>query len=151
MMNRIIGKAETRLPAQDPLEVTTPHKKIVEIIGNLVYSAVALIPEKVDGIITATRSGYTPKWISKFRPPTNIYAVTSDRRVMRQLRLLWGVHPVQFEHDIEHVDDLVREAVKLVHQEGHVSDQKDIVFTSGVRMIRGRTNLLGVFHVEDLL
>jgi pyruvate kinase len=69
---------------------------------------------------------------------------------MSQLRLLWGVHPVQFEYDIEHVDDLVRETVRLVHQESHISDQKDIVFTSGVRMIRGKPNLLGVFHVNDI-
>jgi pyruvate kinase len=86
MMNRIVKRAEERLPHMEALEITSPRKMIVEIVGTLVYNAVCLIPDKVAGIITATRSGFTPQWLSKFRPPTHIFAVTKDRRVMKQLR-----------------------------------------------------------------
>jgi len=151
MMNKIIKRTEARLPQEDPLDITTPQRKIVEIVGNLVFTAVTLIPDKVDGIITATRSGYTARWISKFRPPAHIYTVTSDPRVMRQLRLVWGVHPIKYDQEIDNVDDLVREAVRLVYGKGYLDKEKDVVFTSGSRHIPGRTNILGVFHIQDLL
>jgi pyruvate kinase len=151
LMNRIARKAEGRLPQLDPIEVTSPRRMIVEIIGNLVYNAVCLIPKNVDGIVTATRSGYTARWISKFRPPTDIFAVTKDSNVVRRLRLLWGVHPVHYDTDLDFVDDLCREAVRVVFEAGYVRKEKDIVFTSGMRYIQGRTNLVGVFHVKDLV
>ncbi|MFQ5832013.1 MAG: pyruvate kinase, partial [Candidatus Thorarchaeota archaeon] len=91
MMNRIVRRAEERIAPVNPEEITSPKRLIVEIIGNLVYNAVSLIPEQVDGIVTATRSGFTTRWISKFRPPTDIYAVTRNRAVMRKMRLWWGV------------------------------------------------------------
>lgn len=151
MMNRIITKAEKRITPVNPVDMTSPRKMIVEIIGNLVYNAVSLIPENIDGIITATRTGYTAKWISKFRPPADIFAVTHDPAVVRKLRLLWGVHPVQYYEDIDNVDDIIREAVRTIQKMGLISSDKDVVFTSGIRHIQGRTNLVGVFHVKDLI
>ncbi|MHA2027717.1 MAG: pyruvate kinase, partial [Candidatus Thorarchaeota archaeon] len=75
MMERIVKRTEQTFAREDPLEITSPRKMIVEIIGNMTYNAVALIPDKIGGIITATRSGYTARWISKFRPPCHIFAV----------------------------------------------------------------------------
>jgi pyruvate kinase len=151
MMSRIARRAENKITPLDPLDITSEKRLIVEIVGNLVYNAVLLIPEKIGGIITATRSGFTARWLSKFRPPADIYAVASNPAVMRRLRLLWGVHPVRYEHDISNVDDLVRESVRAVHNAGYIDAEKDVVFTSGIRHIPGRTNIMGVFHVEDLL
>ncbi len=151
MMERIIRKAEKRITSVDPADMTSPQKMIVEVIGNLVYSTVSLLPGKIDGIVTATRTGFTARWISKFRPPTNIFAVSRDPTVMRRLRLLWGVHPVRFERDVGSVDDLVKEAVQAVHRAGLVGPDMDVVFTSGIRHIPHRTNILGIFHVQDLL
>ncbi|MHA2303171.1 MAG: pyruvate kinase [Candidatus Thorarchaeota archaeon] len=151
MMDKIVRRAEKKITPVNPEDITSPKRLIVEIMGNLVYSAVALIPEIVDGIITATRSGFTARWISKFRPPADIYAVTRNPNVLRRLRLWWGVHPVLYEHEVDSVDDLVMEAVRVVHAKGLISEDKDVVFTSGVRHIPGRTNVVGLFHVNDLI
>ena len=151
MMERIIRRAEGVLPRQDPEEITSPRRMIVEIIGNMTYSAVTLIPDKVEAIITATRSGYTARWISKFRPPVPIFAVTDDVAVARQLRLLWGVHPLKQEQDLDNVDKLVQASAQVAFDRGLIHKDKDIVFTSGVQMIPGRTNVVGVFHVKDLV
>jgi pyruvate kinase len=70
---------------------------------------------------------------------------------MRRLRLLWGVHPVHYGKHIEYVDDQVQEAVRAVYAKGLISKDKDIVFTSGTRNIKGKTNIVGVFHVRDLV
>jgi pyruvate kinase len=151
MMSKIARRAEKKITPVNPLDITSPKRLIVEVVGNLVYNAVALLPEIIDGIITATRSGFTARWLSKFRPPTDIYAVANEPAVMRRLRLLWGVHPVRYEHDINNVDDLVRESVRAVHSQGYIASDKDVVFTSGIRHIPRRTNIMGIFHVNDLL
>ena len=77
--------------------------------------------------------------------------MTADIRVMRRSRLLWGVHPVHYEQDIDNVDDLVKATVQVVYERGLISRDKDIVFTSGTRHIRGRTNVVALFHVRDLV
>ncbi len=151
MMERIIRRAEKALPHVDPLAVTSPRRMIVEVIGNLTYNAVNLIPDKIDAVITATRSGYTAKWISKFRPPVPVFAVTSSNKISRKLRLLWGVHPITQEQHLDNVDELVQASTQIVYDRGFIDKNKDIVFTSGVHMIPGRTNVVGVFHVKDLL
>ncbi|MFW9893612.1 MAG: pyruvate kinase alpha/beta domain-containing protein [Candidatus Thorarchaeota archaeon] len=97
------------------------------------------------------RSSSTTRLISKFRPPTYIFAVTPDERIARRLRLLWGVCPIRHEQDLESVDDMVRESTRLAYEKGLVGKDKDIVFTSGVHMIPGRTNVVGVFQVKDLV
>jgi pyruvate kinase len=151
MMERIIRRTEETLTRENPLDITSPKRMIVEIIGNMTYNAVVLIPDKIDGIITATRTGYTARWISKFRPPTSIFAVTPDERVSRRLRLLWGVCPLIREQHLDSVDIMVKESAQIVYDMGFISKEKDIVFTSGVKMIPGRTNVVGVFHVRDLV
>jgi pyruvate kinase len=151
MMERIIKRTEQTIGRIDPWDITSPRKMIVEIIGNMTYNAVTLIPDKIDGIISATRTGYTARWISKFRPPTHIFAVTPDVRVSRRLRMLWGVHPIRHEQELESVDDIVRESTRMLYDQGFISKEKDIVFTSGVKMMPGRTNVTGLFHVRDLI
>ncbi|MCK4565730.1 MAG: pyruvate kinase, partial [Candidatus Thorarchaeota archaeon] len=120
MMERIIRRAEKALPHVDPLAVTSPRRMIVEVIGNLTYNAVNLIPDKIDAVITATRSGYTAKWISKFRPPVPVFAVTSSNKISRQLRLLWGVHPITQEQHLDNVDDLVQASTQVVYDRGFI-------------------------------
>ena len=151
MMDKIARRAEKRITPVRPEDITSPEKLIVEVVGNLVYNTVALLPDKIDGIITATRSGFTARWISKFRPPAHIYAVTRDPAVMRRMRLWWGVQPILYKQEVESVDDLVMETVRAVHARGLIEEGKDVVFTSGVRHIPGRTNVVGLFHVRDLV
>jgi pyruvate kinase len=71
--------------------------------------------------------------------------------VSRRLRLLWGVYPIRHEQHLDSVDDIVKESVQVVFDLGLIEKEKDIVFTSGVKMIPGRTNVVGVFHVRDLI
>ncbi|NWF95443.1 MAG: pyruvate kinase [Candidatus Thorarchaeota archaeon] len=151
MMNRIVTNAEKRITPVDPIDLTSPKRMIVEVIANMAYGAVTLLPGKVDSIVTATRSGFTARWLSKFRPPCSIYAVARNPTVMRKMRLLWGVFPVRYDLEHDSVDDLVKESVRAVCAKGLIDSSKDIVFTSGTKYTPGRTNVLGVFHVRDLL
>jgi pyruvate kinase len=80
-----------------------------------------------------------------------VFAVTGNLKVTRKSRLLWGVNPITREQHIDNMDSLIQTSTQLVHDLGYISKNKDIVFTSGVQMIPGRTNVVGVFHVKDLV
>jgi len=45
----------------------------------------------------------------------------------------------------------VQEAIRAVYAQGLISKYKDIVFTSGTENIKGKTNIVAVFLVSDLL
>lgn len=48
-------------------------------------------------IIVITRSGFSARLVSSYRPPVPVFAVTTEPRTYRQLAAVWGVHPVLAE------------------------------------------------------
>ena len=48
-------------------------------------------------IIVITRSGFSARLVSSYRPPEPVFAVTTEPRTYRQLAAVWGVHPVLAE------------------------------------------------------
>jgi len=51
-------------------------------------------------VIVITRSGFSARLVSSYRPPVPIFAVTTDERTARQLTSVWGVKPV-VAHGVE--------------------------------------------------
>lgn len=45
-------------------------------------------------IIVITRSGFSARLVSSYRPPVPVFAVTTEAATYRQLAAVWGVHPV---------------------------------------------------------
>jgi pyruvate kinase len=45
-------------------------------------------------IIVITRSGFSARLVSSYRPAVPVFAVTTEERTYRQLAAVWGVHPV---------------------------------------------------------
>ncbi len=45
-------------------------------------------------IVVITRSGFSARLVSSYRPPVPVFAVTTERETWRQLGAVWGVHPV---------------------------------------------------------
>jgi pyruvate kinase len=45
-------------------------------------------------VIVITRSGFSARLVSSYRPPVPVFAVTTDPLTYRQLAAVWGVRPV---------------------------------------------------------
>ena len=45
-------------------------------------------------IVVITRSGFSARLVSSYRPPVPVFAVTTEPATYRQLAAVWGVHPV---------------------------------------------------------
>ena len=48
-------------------------------------------------IVVITRSGFSAKLVSSYRPSVPVFAVTTDRTTYSQLSMVWGVKPILAE------------------------------------------------------
>ncbi|MCF6157666.1 MAG: pyruvate kinase [wastewater metagenome] len=96
-------------------------------------------------ILTATQTGSTAQFISKYRPRQHILAVTPSVNTYRKLALVWGVIPIITE-PIQSTDDMMKNSIKAAKQAGYIKEGEIVAFTGGVPMWKpGSTNLLRVF------
>lgn len=98
-------------------------------------------------IVVLTKTGYTASLIAKFRPTVPIIACTSDRKVIRRMKLLWGVTP-QYIRPLSGTDALIREVERVLITHGYAKRGQDVVLTASIPLgIDGKTNFLKVHRV----
>jgi len=104
---------------------------------------------KASAIITSTESGFTARMVARHRPPVRIIAATPSVRTLRQLTLVWGVHP-HLTAPFHSTEDMIQQVVGVAIQEGHVAEGDLVVITAGLPLpARGRTNLLKLHVVGE--
>jgi pyruvate kinase len=102
-------------------------------------------------MITATESGSTARKVAKYRPHADIIAVTSKKRILRKLLLVWGVTPI-LGRVVNNTDDMLQEAIQRSVDAGLVQDGDLVILTAGVPVgISGTTNLIKVEVVGKML
>ena len=100
-------------------------------------------------IITVTKSGFSARMISKYRPGCDIIGCAMDEKVCRQLNLSWGVRPILLGEEWE-VFVLFERAINACKRDGLLEKGDVTVITSGVPIGRsGTTNMLKVQVVDD--
>ncbi len=102
-------------------------------------------------IITSTKSGFTARNVSKYRPKAPIVAVTPSEQVCRKLCLVWGAQPLTASM-IDNTDQMLKDAVEISLAQGLIRCGDLIVITAGVPVgVPGTTNLLKVHIVGEVL
>lgn len=93
-------------------------------------------------ILAATKSGYTAKVISRFRPACPIVALCQTEKTRRQLAISWGVHPF-LSGLVDSTDRLFSLAVDVARKEGAIKCGDTVVITAGLPIGEsGTTNLI---------
>ncbi|MGK7310741.1 MAG: pyruvate kinase [Candidatus Longimicrobiales bacterium M2_2A_002] len=100
-------------------------------------------------IITLTRSGFTSRLVSSYRPPVPILGVCHEDRVFRQLALVWGVTPYKCaDAPMQDYDAVLDSALRALKELGLAETGDRVVVTAGVPFaVSGTTNML---RVEEL-
>lgn len=103
-------------------------------------------------IVTVSKSGYTPRQISAYRPKCPIIAGSMNKKTWRQLNLAWGVTPIMTEMK-NTSDELFTHAVECAVEETDIVKKGDVVVLTGGSPvgISGTTNVLKVQLVGDIL
>ncbi|MCH4822368.1 pyruvate kinase [Gramella lutea] len=96
-MSQILESVENSPLIKVPHE--PPHVKTKRYITKAVcYHAAHMANEiKAKAICTLTNSGYTAFQISAWRPEAHILVFTSNKRILNQLSLLWGVKAFYYD------------------------------------------------------
>ncbi len=104
---------------------------------------------KATAILAPTKSGYTAKVISRFRPGCNIISLTQSESTRRQLAISWGVHPYLCG-EVDSTDRMFSLAVDVARKEGVVKPGETVVITAGVPLGKsGTTNLIKAQVVDE--
>ncbi len=102
-------------------------------------------------VVTVTRSGFTARMLSKYRPEAPIIAFTMDEGVRRKLNLSWGVTPMMIKRE-DSTDRLFDLAVDTAQEAGLVKLGEVVVISAGVPLgVSGTTNILKVHVVGHVL
>lgn len=103
-------------------------------------------------ILTVTQSGRTAGVVSKYRPSCPIIGGTSNKSVMRQMNLLWGVCPLYMEEEVSGTNELFNQITNAAYNKKYIKDGDLVVITAGVPLGEtGTTNLLKVHLVGNIL
>ncbi len=127
-----------------------PHVRTNRYITKSVcYHAAFMANEiKAKAICTLTNSGYTAFQISAWRPESNILVFTSNKRILSQLSLLWGVKAF-FYDKFESTDETIDDINKIAKEKGY-AEHGDFVINLAAMPIsdKGMVNTLRVSEIN---
>ncbi len=145
MMSRIARETETAVKSQ--VEDGT-FVNISDTISKSIQRICQTM--SVDKIVTLTRSGYTAKMISRFKIATPIIAVTPEKRVKRQLELVFGVYPVHIDYRKE--KDRILTVAKRLRSMNLIIDEDTVLFTAAFRTdMKHASNLIEIHNLRELM
>ena len=127
-----------------------PHIRTNRYITKSVcYHAATMANEiKAKAISTLTNSGYTAFQISAWRPSAHILVFTSNRRILTQLNLLWGVKAFYYDKYVS-TDETIEDVNSIACKKGFL-DVGDMLISLAAMPIKdkGMVNTLRVTEIE---
>ncbi len=129
---------------QDPPTIKTKRY----ITKSICYHA-ALMANEIDaaGISTLTNSGYTAFQISAWRPKSHILVFTSNKRILTQLNLLWGVKAFFYDKFVS-TDETIEDVNKIATKLGYLKKGDMLVSLAAMPIQeKGMVNTLRVSEI----
>ncbi len=147
-MSSIINKVENSNLISLASKRPKDHKSKRYITKSICFSAAKMANDiKAKAISTLTNSGYTAFQISSWRPSTHILVFTSNRRILTQLHLLWGVKAF-FYDGFQSTDSTVEEINRIAVENKYLQKgDKVINLTSMPIDKKGMTNTLRISEI----
>ncbi|MDC3348553.1 pyruvate kinase [Flavobacteriaceae bacterium] len=143
-ISKIIKGVENSPLIKVPNTLPEIHSKRV-ITKAICFQACNIANElKASAICTLTNSGYTAWQISSWRPSAMILVFTSNKRILSQLGLLWGVSCVFYDNFVS-TDRTVEEVNELAVKKGFVKKGGLVINLAAMPVIdKGQVNTLRI-------
>ena len=121
----------------------SPDEKTLSIADTISHSACEAAEYlKIKAIVAFTKSGFTARMVSKYRPQTRIIAFSPSEIVQRQLNLSWGVCSLKMDI-LNNTDEIIRQTEKVLLTKKFVKPGDIIAILLGAPVfIKGTTNLM---------
>lgn len=147
-MRRILESVEHSPLIKVPLNA--PHIRTKRFITKSICYHAAVMADDIDAkaITTLTNSGYTAFQISAWRPKSHILVFTSNKRILTQLNLLWGVKAYFYDKFVS-TDDTIDDLNKICQEKGYVKQGDMVINLAAMPIVaKGMVNTLRVSEIE---
>jgi len=147
-MTRIINSVEDSPLIKVPLNA--PYTRTKRFITKSICYHAAIMADDINAkaITTLTNSGYTAFQISAWRPKSHILVFTSNKRILTQLNLLWGVRAFYYDKFVS-TDDTVDDINQICQEKGYVKQGDMLINLAAMPIVsKGMVNTLRVSEIE---
>lgn len=144
MMHRLAMRAETT--GKMKLEISEKESSISKATS----AAACLVASQLEAeaIITVTSTGASACRIARNRPQIPIVACSHEKKVVRQLLMVWGVSPYYIDRPAD-VEIMHRSALDVTRKAGFVEKGDIAILVSGIPIgVPGSTNSIDVEKIE---
>jgi pyruvate kinase len=147
-MCEIIKRMEESI--EKPFNERPPYNPDDErfISDSICYNACRLARRtKASAIVTMTYSGYTAQKVSSQRPKATIFMFTSNREVLSQMNLVWGVKAIYYSKMVS-TDHTIADIKYILYKEGNVKEGDFVIHMASMPIAdAGMTNMLKLSRV----
>jgi pyruvate kinase len=146
-MEKIIRRVEDSPLIKSPFDL--PSVKAKRLLTKSICFHAASIANEINAsaICTLTNSGYTGWQISSWRPNSMILVFTSNKRILSQLNLLWGVKGL-FYNNFVSTDSTIEEVNELARTNGFVKKNDLVINLSAMPIAaKGEVNTLRISKI----
>lgn len=151
MMAKIVIESEGQRLGTRPVEALRPDHLGLSISETICESmAHAADDLDISAVAVFTETGTTARQLSKYRPKSPIFALSSVEAVIRRMTLLWGVMPLHCRK-LTTVEQMVETAEQMLESGGHVRPREILGIVAGTRTKSGSTNFMRLHIVGDRL
>ncbi len=147
-IEKIINRVEGSPLIKTPYNV--PNLKSKRLLTKSVCFHATSVANEISAkaICTLTNSGYTAWQISSWRPNSLILVFTSNKRILSQLNLLWGVKCMLYDNFVS-TDDTIEEVNQIAMNNGFIKSGDYVINLSAMPIVkRGEVNTLRISKVE---
>jgi pyruvate kinase len=147
-MSNIIQEMETFDGIYNKEEL--PEKNQDRFISDSICFNACRLSQRVeaDAIITMSFSGYTAYKIASQRPNTDIFVFTSNKKILTQLNLVWGVKAFYYNKRIS-TDHTIADIKYLMKSEGFLESGDLVINIASIPLEDlGNSNMLKLSYVE---
>jgi pyruvate kinase len=149
MMNKVAISVESDVNYRGIIraQATEPEATAADAISAATRQVAETL--NLSAIVTYTSSGSTAIRAARERPNKPILALSPNRRTVRRLSIVWGVHCVETD-DAVSLEDMVDRACIIAYQEGLARPGDRIAITAGIPLgTPGATNMLRIAFVRQ--
>ena len=147
-MTQIIEAVEDSPLIQVPQK--QPQIKTNRFITKHICYHAAILADDIEAkaITTLTNSGYTAFQVSAWRPHAHVLVFTSNKRILTQLNLLWGVRAFFYDKFVS-TDDTIDDINAIAHETGYVQKGDILVNLAAMPVAnKGMVNTLRISEIE---
>ena len=146
MMNQIALRIEQSLEYKEIFLMKGMHRKYSHTDA-IAHATVQLGYElNAKAIITPTRSGYTARVVSKYKPKAPIIAFTQNSQVARHLNLRWGVYPIPGTPWLD-ILQMIDYSAAAALEHGFVDKGDLVILTAGMKFGEGGTSSIRLHNI----